>query len=175
MKYFLYVYQPDSSKELNMSQESDLGNSSIECEAEQTKDGGWLMHLMLAIDCILFGHCRTLSCIWQVSYYWQISPLPIHTSYSEEWLCDSCVSCPILIWKRLNSRLLEVTQSDSTTMTIYYHYMLMSWYGNTENFCWVWTFSETVSYPSGKSSYFLSGLSYTCNYSTHNTALFWLH
>lgn len=65
MKYFLYVYQPDSSKELNMSQESDLGNSSIECEAEQTKDGGWLMHLMLAtcIDCIFFGHCRTLSCM----------------------------------------------------------------------------------------------------------------
>ena len=65
VKYFLYVYQPDSSRDLNVLQESDLGNSSIECEAEQTKDGGWLMHLMLAIHvhCILFGHCRTLSCI----------------------------------------------------------------------------------------------------------------
>ena len=41
MKYFLYVYQPDGSEEVNMSQESDLGNSSVECEEEQTKGGGW--------------------------------------------------------------------------------------------------------------------------------------
>lgn len=34
VKYFLYVYQPDASKGVNMSQESDLGNSSVECEDE---------------------------------------------------------------------------------------------------------------------------------------------
>lgn len=39
VKYFLYVYQPDGSEEVNMSQESDLGNSSVECEGEQTKGG----------------------------------------------------------------------------------------------------------------------------------------
>lgn len=41
VKYFLYVYPSDSEEELNMSQETDPGNSSIECEAEGNKDGGW--------------------------------------------------------------------------------------------------------------------------------------
>lgn len=50
VKYFLYVYQPDASEELNMSQESDLGNSSIECEAEQIKDGGWYYTALDAVD-----------------------------------------------------------------------------------------------------------------------------
>lgn len=39
VKYFLYVYPSDSNEELNTSQETDLGNASIECEAEQDKDG----------------------------------------------------------------------------------------------------------------------------------------
>ncbi len=40
MKYFLYMYHSNSEEELNMSQETDLGNSSIDCETEQNKDGG---------------------------------------------------------------------------------------------------------------------------------------
>lgn len=50
MKYFLYVYQPDASEEVNMSQESDLGNSSVECEAEQTKDEGWYYKALDGVD-----------------------------------------------------------------------------------------------------------------------------
>ena len=50
MKYFLYVYQPDACEELNMSQVSDLGNSSTECEAEQTKDGGWYCKALYVVD-----------------------------------------------------------------------------------------------------------------------------
>ena len=62
MKYFLYVYQPDVSEEFNMSQESDLGNSSIECEAEQTKDGGWYFkHSMAAKHCIPFHQLHLTS------------------------------------------------------------------------------------------------------------------
>lgn len=49
MKYFLYVYPPDSNEELNVSRESDLGNSSVECEAEQTKDGGWYSKALDAV------------------------------------------------------------------------------------------------------------------------------
>ncbi|XP_078375877.1 uncharacterized protein LOC144659327 isoform X2 [Oculina patagonica] len=40
VKYFLYMYHSNSEEELNMSQETDLGNSSIDCETEQNKDGG---------------------------------------------------------------------------------------------------------------------------------------
>ena len=46
VKYFLYVYQPDDSKEVNVSQESDLGNSSVECEG----DGGWYCKALDGVD-----------------------------------------------------------------------------------------------------------------------------
>lgn len=49
VKYFLYVYPPDSNEELNVSRESDLGNSSVEYEAEQTKDGGWYSKALDAV------------------------------------------------------------------------------------------------------------------------------
>lgn len=46
VKYFLYVYQPDASEGVNMSQESGLGNSSVECEA----DGGWYCKALEGVD-----------------------------------------------------------------------------------------------------------------------------
>ena len=89
VKYFLCVYQPDASEEFNMSQASDLGNSSIDCKAEQTKDGGWhcksknFMHLMLNIGCFL-GLPRLSAAFDKLTFSYN-SSLPIYTSNSFEW------------------------------------------------------------------------------------------
>ena len=51
MKYFLYVYPSDSDEELNMSRETDPGNSSIEFEAELSKDEGWYKKALDTVTC----------------------------------------------------------------------------------------------------------------------------
>ena len=110
--------------------------------------------------------------------------LTLVTLLSGEWLCDRCVSCPVLIWQGLKSRLLEVTQS----LTVTNCQFLLSWHAVRPRLNWMvpwcktstqkppkgtWIFSETMNCSSCLAP--LSLWPFLYQYSMYNIVILYSH